>query len=263
MATKKCYTCREQKDIDNFGNCRTNKDGKHHQCKACRMAYNIENREKKKEYNTAYFKKNKDELTVKNKKYREDHKEQIFTQRQGYRERNTKHIKKKNKEYLPIRKEKIKERRQTDVNFQVSEILRSKIHKMLKGKGTSYIYIIGSDIDTLKSWLEFQFDDQMTWENLGEYWQIDHILAINQFDFTIEKHKHVCFNWTNLQPLSCYENRSKSDKLLLHYYFNSIISVHRFIHFKNLDITEYQNVRESLHWLREKLRYGQNLCNEG
>jgi hypothetical protein len=251
------------KPLCEFDKCKTNKDGLHYQCKTCRKEYNIKNRERKRLYNQAYFEKNKLDLLVKNKKYREENAEKIRIQKKGYRERMVQHIKMQNKKYLPIKKLKIKERRKNDKNFQISEILRSKVNKMLKGRNTTYINIIGCDIVTLKSWLEFRFDNTMSWENLGSYWQIDHILPINQFNFSRELDQKVCFNWTNLQPLLSSENRKKSDKLQLHHYFNSIISVHRFIQKKQLDITEYQNVKASLHWLREKLRYGKNLCNGG
>ena len=87
---------------------------------------------------------------------------------------------------IPVRKLKIKERRQQDLNFRLSEILRSKIHKMLKNKKTSYSKYLGCDVEMLKKWLEFRFDTNMNWTNVGEYWHIDHIIPINKFDFSKE-----------------------------------------------------------------------------
>jgi hypothetical protein len=65
--------------------------------------------------------------------------------------------------------------------------------------------------------------------------------------------------WKNLQPHK--ENSSKGNKILLYEYFNVFISVHRFIQFNKLDSSEYQDLNESLNWLREKLRYGKNLTD--
>jgi hypothetical protein len=45
-------------------------------------------------------------------------------------------------------------------------------------------------------------------------------------------------------------------------YFSSIILIHRFIQHHNLSTTEYQGIRESLCWLRDKLRHGKNLTDE-
>lgn len=261
MTLKICSSCKLEKDLFDFNKCKTNKDGYHYQCKSCRKIYNDKTKSNKKEYNQKYYQENKDNILKVNKDYRDNNVETISIQRKIYRSLNKEKIQQKNKEYLPIRKEKIKLRRQIDLNFKLTEILRSKIHKMLKGE-KNYSSYIGCDIEHLKKWLEFQFDDKMNWDNLGSYWEIDHIIAINQFDFSKEENKYICFNWTNLQPLTREENRDKSDKLLLHYYFNSIITIHRFIQkYKNY-VIGYQNVNKSLHWLREKLRYGKNATDK-
>jgi hypothetical protein len=63
--------------------------------------------------------------------------------------------------------------------------------------------------------------------------------------------------WTNLQPLNSVENRSKSNKLQLHYYFNNLVSIFRF-NKSNREYLGYQTVNESLQWLRTKLRKGEN-----
>jgi len=108
-----------------------------------------------------------------------------------------------------------------------------------------------------KRWIEFRFDEKMSWDNLGTYWQIDHILPISSFIFSNEIDKKICFHWTNLQPLSSYENREKSNKLMLHHYFNNIVNVNRF-NSVYTNYSGYQTVRESIQWLRIKLRYGKN-----
>lgn len=116
-------------------------------------------------------------------------------------------------------------------------------------------------MDWLKKWLEYRFDDQMNWNNLGTYWQIDHVLPICKFDFSRKDDKNICFHWTNLQPLTKDENRQKSGHLILHYYFNNLISITRFNN-KYKQYLGYQNIRESLCWLRTELRYGKNPPDE-
>ena len=61
-----------------------------------------------------------------------------------------------------------------------------------------------------KSNLEKQFTDGMTWENQGK-WHIDHIRPCASFNLENEIEKHMCFHYTNLQPLWGSENISKSD----------------------------------------------------
>ena len=256
---KTCCKCKNEKSIECYGKLTKSPDGLRYDCNDCRKEYRQKNREHVKQKNYLYYATKKDELIEKNKIYREINKETISNQRKEYRNRDEvkSHIREKQKEYLPIRKLKIQEKRKTDINFQISEIIRSKIHKMLKNKNTSYTTLIGCDVTFLKAWLEFRFSSEMSWDNLGSFWQIDHVLPINKFDFSKENDKQICFHWTNLQPLTALENRQKSDKLLLHYYFNNIVNVNRFntFHKKYLG---YQAVNESLQWLRVDLRYGKN-----
>lgn len=260
MTTKICGKCKTEKSILNFGILKSALDGYRYDCKECRKEYRNNNKVKIREQQQHYYKNNKDILLQKNKNYRTDNIEKINIQRKEYRNREEikMHIKEKNKEYLPIKKETIKYKRKTNINFQISEILRSKIHKMIKGYKTTYQNIIGCDMYFFKEWIKYRFDENMNWNNLGKYWEIDHIIPINAFDFKNEKDIKVCFHWTNLQPLNCFENKSKSDKLQLHYYFNNIVSIHRF-NSKNKQFMGYQMINESVSWLRDnELRYGKN-----
>jgi hypothetical protein len=254
-----CCKCKKEQSIEQFGKLKSSKDGLRYDCKTCRKEYRAQNRDTINAKLCDYYKANRDDLLVRNKQYREQNKDAINQQRKEYRNREVvkEHIKEKQKEYLPIRKEKIKERRKTDLNFQIQEVVKNKIHKFLKNRKTSYAELIGCDLEFFKKWMEYRFDETMCWENFGKRWQIDHILPLSLFDMTNELDKKVCFHWTNLQPLSSTENRSKSNKLQLHYYFNNIVSVFRFNSVKR-DYLGYQTVNESLQWLRTKLRKGEN-----
>lgn len=256
---KKCYICKVEKEINNFGKLKSAPDGHRYDCKDCRKVYREQNKEHIKKKQDEYYENNKENLLAKSKEYRKNNLESIHQQKKLYRSREDikEHIKQKNKEYLPTKKEKIKERRKTDLSFRLSEILRSKIHKMAKGKETSYKNLIGCDSEWFNKWIEFRFDNKMNWDNLGTYWEIDHILPVTQFNHTNIEESKICFHWTNFQPLHKTENKEKSNKILLHYYFNNLVSVIRFNR-KHKEFLGYQALDESLMWLRKKLRYGKN-----
>jgi len=256
---KRCCKCKIEKEISEFGKLKNSPDGFRYDCKLCRKTYRVNNRNIINDKLKNYYLENKETLTVQNKKYREENKTKINEQRKEYRNRPEvkEHVKLKNKEYLPVKKQQIKEKRLSDKNFQISEILRSKIHKILKNKPTSYQNILGCDMEFFKKWIEFRFENDMNWDNLGNTWQIDHILPINKFDFSDENNIKLCFHWTNLQPLTTYENRSKSDKLQLHHFMNNLVNVNRFNQKYN-HFLGYQILVETLKWLRIELRYGKN-----
>lgn len=262
--SKICSVCKIEKKIEEFHKSKNNKDGYRYDCKICRNNYNKLNKDNKKEYNKQYWQNKKDILTIKNKNYRIDNNEVIKQQRKNYRSKPEiiEYNKNKSKEYLPIRLKKIKEKRLVNFKFRLSEVLRSKIHKMLNGKKTSYKTLIGCDLEQLKKWLEYRFDNKMNWNNYGTYWEIDHIIPINSFSFNTDIEKIICFNWKNLQPLEKIENKQKTDIILLPYIFNNIIMTHRFINKYNLNHLEYQDLKATLNWLREKLKYGKNLKDD-
>jgi hypothetical protein len=255
---KKCCKCKFEKPFSDFGKLISSKDGYRYDCKNCRKAYRIENAEIIKTQQSNFYIKNKELLLDKNKEYRKNNKEQINLQKKDYRSRKEikNHIKEKNKEYLPIRRKNIQLQRQIDLNFKLKEILKSKFYRAIKRN--KYNEILGCDIDFFKKWLEYRFDENMNWNNFGTYWQIDHIIPISLFNLKNQKEIKICFHWTNLQPLESKENRIKSNKLLMHYYFNTIVSIHRFNN-KYKQFIGYQAVNESLQWMRDnELMYGKN-----
>jgi hypothetical protein len=256
---KVCTKCKISKSVDIFGKLKSAKDNLRSECNDCRREYRTAVSDHIKEKNKIYYEKNKNAVLEKNKEYRNNNKQSINLKRNEYRkcEDVKKHIKLKQREYLPIRKEQIKQRRKIDLNFRLSEVLRSKLHKLLHNRKTTYSKYIDCDLEWLKKWLEYRFDKNMTWENFGSYWQIDHILPIHSFNFENEDEIRICFHWTNLQPLNSTENRKKSDTKHQHYFFNNIVNVNRF-NSRYKQFLGYQVVNESLQWLRLKLRYGKN-----
>jgi hypothetical protein len=53
----------------------------------------------------------------------------------------------------------------------------------------------------------------MTWQNYGKHWHIDHIVPLISSK-SVKQIKRLC-HWTNLQPLTAFENISKGSKLVL------------------------------------------------
>jgi hypothetical protein len=82
--------------------------------------------------------------------------------------------------------------------------LRNRVNQYLKkGNKDKTIDFLGCSIKEWMLYLEKQFDKNMTWENHGKYWEIDHIYPLV---------KGGSFHYTNTQPLTVKENRIKKDK---------------------------------------------------
>ena len=63
----------------------------------------------------------------------------------------------------------------------------------------------------LKEHLEKQFDEHMSWENYGTYWQIDHLIPQAALVYDSFEHPNFqkCWALDNLQPMEATANRSK------------------------------------------------------
>lgn len=116
---------------------------------------------------------------------------------------NAKEYREANREAIAAVKLKCYNRkRNTDPGFRILCNLRGRIRWALSGKVKSARTqkLLGCTVEHLVKHLTGLFCDGMTWENYGK-WELDHIKACANFDFTIEAHQRECFHWTNLQPL--------------------------------------------------------------
>lgn len=72
--------------------------------------------------------------------------------------------------------------------------------------------LLGCKPEFLKEYLEKQFTGDMSWENYGSLWHIDHRKPCDAFDLIQESEQRACFHYTNLQPLLVIDNLKKGKK---------------------------------------------------
>ncbi len=189
-----CIKCFEIKDISNFDKCNKRKCKFTAYCKTCSKQQRIN-----------YYKKNK---------------EKILEQTREYYENNKLRHKEWEKEWRLSNKEKINKRRKERIKSNPSLKLRNtisrRILKMLKknevAKNVSTLELLGTDLQTAKRWIEQQFTENMSWENHGTLWHLDHIIPCCSFDLTDLEEQKKCFNYKNLQPLLASVNCSKANE---------------------------------------------------
>jgi hypothetical protein len=135
------------------------------------------------------YEKNKSVILARAKEYRANNKDKINITRRKY-------LKEKMKDPM----ERLKRSMKT--------LLLAKIKK--SASSTTYF---GTDINFIKIWLEFNFSDEMTWENYGSMWHIDHTIPVHLWDLSKQEEVLMCFNWKNLMPLSAEMNLRKARHL--------------------------------------------------
>ena len=122
-----------------------------------------------------------------------------------YRQNNPDKLKEKYKRQA----QNVNRRIRDSLNHRISELLRS--HG--EGKRNTTLQYVGCSKDYLKGWLEYQFEDGMSWDNYGE-WHIDHVRPCSSFNLSLESEQLVCFHWSNLKPMWGLDNIIKSNKII-------------------------------------------------
>jgi hypothetical protein len=209
---KKCPTCKIEKSLDQFNKNKTRKDGLARECKSCVNEYD------KKRYHIKDSPRLKENL-------KEGHKiccgckQELplnkFKPGKGRFNVGSKCRTCFNKEWNEYQKKTgqnkahNKLKRKTDPQWKLKTILRGRLLDALKrhtsggkvNKNHSAISLLGCSIEEFKLHLEKQFLPEMTWENHGNIWEIDHIKPCSSFNLTNIEQQELCFHYTNQQPL--------------------------------------------------------------
>jgi hypothetical protein len=163
------------------------------------------NKEEINEKSREYHKQNADHLKKKANEYRAANPDKPRTWNKKYREGNKGKI-----------NDKLRERRRNDPMMRLKDAIRGSIRAYIGSKKTrrsATFEIVGCTPDFLRGHLERQFRDGMTWENYGPYWHVDHRIPLASGNSPEEI--MGLSHWTNLQPLTAFENISKGSKLVL------------------------------------------------
>lgn len=170
--------------------------------------------------NKIYRTENKDKIDLYSKEYQLKNKDKIREQRKKFRENNKE--KTAYKRSLPYVKEKRNENRRKrykeDFQYKITLLLRCRLSKLLKTQNTKKrnktLDLIGCSINEFCKHIENQFDENMSWDNHGSYWHLDHIYPLSKADLTKESEIKRVMHYSNFQPLEAIENIKKGNKIL-------------------------------------------------
>ena len=141
---------------------------------------------------------------------------------------------------------------------RIGLVLRKHTREFLTAKGRACP--TGLTKPVLRSWFEFQFGDDLSWDNYPKAWTIDHVVPVAAFDLTDEDQYRMCAHWTNLQPHR--DNLGKNNSIRIWEVMAHKKRVEEFIE-ENENLSDgYQVVAERLRFLERKFGIGKNLTDE-
>ncbi len=136
---------------------------------------------------------------------------------------------------IKSKRDKISYKRDIHINMWRS-ILKSSLNRLGQFKKSKSHELIGYSSFTLKKHLESLFDTNMTWDNYGKYWEVDHIIPVSLF--IEDTNVKIVNSLENLRPLCKIYNNSRGNKLDEQGLY--ILSKYK-TYIKDVYINEYKN----------------------
>ena len=146
-----------------------------------------------------------------------------------FREKRLKCKKCENKERVAYKKGQIEkqpqanvEKEEDDFSLKLKASCRARIRevipddiseKVTKENRFGYIYeFLNCDMNFLKRWLQYNYTSEMTNDNYGTYWFMDHVIPVAKFKIkeNFEIYKKSCFSWYNISAMTSLDNCRKS-----------------------------------------------------
>lgn len=215
---KVCRKCFTEKDEEEFSirDKHTNKR-RRNECRVCeakqKREYYIQNQEKFIERSKKHYEENREQKIEYAKQHRKkEDKNKVNEYKRNWKKNNSEKMKESRKKD----NKRIRERRKKDVvldlRYKISSFINKSFRRVSTVKNKKTIEILGCDFEFFKHYLESKFDENMSWENRGSYWWIDHIIPLSTAK-TIEDVVRLN-HYTNLQPMYWLDNIRKSNKIL-------------------------------------------------
>jgi hypothetical protein len=108
---------------------------------------------------------------------------------------------------------KYNKRYQEEPEFKIKKNTHRRLLALINKDDSTKTYL-GTEYAFVKEWLQYCFTENMTWENHGEYWHIDHVIPLNAFNLSNKSEQLIAFNWKNLMPYEKTANIEKHDKII-------------------------------------------------
>ena len=202
---KTCNKCEKAQSRSEFHKDASALDGLSHDCKTCIRAYNEANKEKLRARAEAAIAANKGEQKTCTKCEKSQPRSEFH--KNVYSPDGLNH---RCADCTKIADPKLRLRK------GIISAIRKTLYKQGKRSDVRSFEKLPYDLKQVTEHFEGQFDEHMTWENYGSYWQIDHIYPQSRLLYDSYDHENFqkCWALSNLRPLEASENSRKGNKII-------------------------------------------------
>ena len=192
---KRCSQCGIVKNLSDFYADRIQKDGRRAACKVC-----------------------KDEVNKKWQLENKDRTNECRRKRAARTDNARRKWKTANRDRVREQSRRASEKRRVTIKGKLSACMSCAINKSLRNgskAGRHWEDLVGYTPLQLKKHLKRTFTPEMSWENYGSYWHIDHKTPVAAFNYESPEDVDFkrCWALRNLQPLEATKNMSKQAKV--------------------------------------------------
>ena len=110
-----------------------------------------------------------------------------------------------------------RQNRKTDLSFKLASYMRNRLYKDYKAqkveKTNKTIDLLGFSLEFFKKWILQQIYGEMTLENYGKIWCLDHCYPLSKANLSNETDMIKATNWINFRRMYCSGDISKGSKI--------------------------------------------------
>jgi hypothetical protein len=157
-------------------------------------------------------------ILARNKTWRTDNPEKKHASdanwRNNNREQHRENSRRWQREHKAHRRVYFQDRYDNNIDHRLAVTLRNRLYQAVKSdqKTGSAIRDLGCSIPAFRLYIENQFEDDMTWDNYGE-WHLDHVIPLASFDLTNRGEFQTAVHYLNIQPMWALDNAIKGASL--------------------------------------------------
>lgn len=152
------------------------------------------------------YEKNKDKSLKYSKQWAENNRERSNNIKKKSKLKNIEKTREQARLYM--------KKKRRDPYWRLAKNTSKSIWECLKNKKNqlTWLKFVDYSLQDLITHLESKFKPEMTWNNYGEYWHLDHIKPLSLFNLELEFKD--AWSLSNLQPLEAKLNWSKCNRFI-------------------------------------------------